>query len=536
MSGWNFADIWETNAATVPDREALIHGDTRVTWSEMNRRANGVATALLAIPGVKAQDKVAQYMYNCAEFMESQFGIFKAGLVPVNTNYRYTDHELRYLWDNSDAVAVVFQGMFVENIEHIRGDLPDLKLYLWIDDGTGPCPDWATPYEQAAQAGTADNVSSSWGRSGDDLYMLYTGGTTGMPKGVMWPQDELLKVFRANNPELPEEQDLDWIAANTLAPPTPIAVPCCPLMHGTGAFTSHAVLHGGGTVITLTNHHFDADELIDVIERESVNRLAIVGDAFAKPIVRALDARGNPDISSLVAITSSGVMWSQETKDGLLRHHPNMMLVDAFSSSEALGMGQSVSTGAGTVKTAKFELGERAIVIDDDGNRVEPGSGQMGRVAVKGVLPIGYYKDPEKTARTFITIDGERYSTPGDYAIVEADGSLTLLGRGSVCINTGGEKVFPEEVEERLKTHPSIHDAVVVGVPDERFGQAVTGVVEMEAGQQLDPDAVIAFVREELAGYKTPKRILTIDTIGRAANGKVDYKRLSDYAAAQLGA
>ena len=199
-------------------------------------------------------------------------------------------------------------------------------------------------------------------------------------------------------------------------------------------------------------------------------------------------------------------------------------------------MGQSVSTGAGTVKTAKFELGERAIVIDDDGNRVEPGSGQMGRVAVKGVLPIGYYKDPEKTARTFITIDGERYSTPGDYAIVEADGSLTLLGRGSVCINTGGEKVFPEEVEERLKTHPSIHDAVVVGVPDERFGQAVTGVVEMEAGQQLDPDAVIAFVREELAGYKTPKRILTIDTIGRAANGKVDYKRLSDYAAAQLGA
>ncbi|MCP3936667.1 MAG: AMP-binding protein [Actinomycetia bacterium] len=531
MTGWNFADVWETNAAAVPERDVLVHGDTHISWGELNRRANGVAASLLAIDGMAQQDKVAQYMYNCAEFMESQFAIFKAGMVPVNTNYRYTESELFYLWDNADAVAVVFHGMFTEHIEHIHERLPDIKVFLWVDDGSGPCPSWATPYEAAALEGTEDNVSGPWGRSGDDLYMLYTGGTTGKPKGVMWPQDELMKIYRAGNPELPEEVDLDHVAAKATGPAR-VGTPCCPLMHGTGAFTSHSVMHSAGTIVTLTNHHFEADELIDTVEREGVNTLAIVGDAFAKPIVRALDARrGTADISSLVTITSSGVIWSQETKEGLLRHNPNMTLIDAFSSSEALGMGQSVSTGTGTVKTAKFELGERAIVVDDDNNRVTPGSGQIGRVAVRGILPIGYFKDPEKTAGTFITIEGERFSTPGDYATVEADGSLTLLGRGSVCINTGGEKVFPEEVEERLKTHPSIHDAVVVGVPDERFGQAVTGVVELERDAALDVGAVIAHVRAELAGYKTPKRLVAIDTIGRAANGKVDYKRLSTYAA-----
>jgi fatty-acyl-CoA synthase len=228
----------------------------------------------------------------------------------------------------------------------------------------------------------------------------------------------------------------------------------------------------------------------------------------------------------MLAIISSGVMWSEETKQGLLKHHAGMLLVDAFSSSEALGMGQSVSSGGGTTKTAKFALGENARVIDEDGKDVEPGSGVIGRVAVKGVTPVGYYKDPDKSAATFVELDGARYSIPGDYATVEADGTLKLLGRGSVCINTGGEKVYPEEVEEILKTHPAVRDAVAVGVPDEKWGEAICAMVEPHEGVPVDEADVIAHVKERLSAYKAPKRVLQVDTIGRAPNGKVDYKRL----------
>ena len=530
MSGWTFADVWEANAAAFPDKDALVHGDQRVSWSEMDSRANGVAQTLIDA-GAQQQDKVAQYLYNSNEFMESQFAIFKAGLVPVNTNYRYAKDELVYLWNNADAVAVVFHGTFTPTIEAIRAQVPKVVTWLWVDDGAGPCPEWATPYEQAAES-THEQVRPAWGRSGDDLYMLYTGGTTGMPKGVMWPQRQLMELYKNTDKNFPDEPDYDYVVS-TAHSRGQIGVPCAPQMHGTGAFSSHSLLHGGGTVVTLTNRSFDADELIDTIEREGVQRLAIVGDAFAKPILRALDDRPGRNISSLFAVLSSGVMWSEETKQGLLGHHDKMLLVDAFSSSEALGMGTSTSTGSGAAKTAKFDLGERAVVIDDDGKRVEPGSGVMGRVAVKGILPIGYYKDPEKTAKTFVEIEGERYSTPGDYALVEADGSLTLLGRGSVCINTGGEKVFPEEVEEALKRHDDVFDAVVVGLPDEKFGEAITGVVELAQGATLNEASLMLHVREHLAAYKAPKRVFTIDSIGRAANGKVDYKAIKEYAAAK---
>jgi fatty-acyl-CoA synthase len=283
--------------------------------------------------------------------------------------------------------------------------------------------------------------------------------------------------------------------------------------------------------VTLESRSLDVDELLSTVEREGVGTIAIVGDAFAKPMLRALDANpGKWDLSSLVAISSSGVMWSEETKQGLLRHHPSMMLIDAFSSSEALGMGQSVSTAAGTSTTAKFTLGESSLVLTDDGRRVEPGSGDVGRVAVGGFQPVGYYKDEAKTAATFIDFEGKRYSVPGDYATVEADGTLTLLGRGSVCINTGGEKVFPEEVEEVLKTHPSIFDAVAVGVPDDKFGEAITAVVQPVDAETVDESDVIAHVKAHLAGYKAPKRVLQVDSIGRAPNGKVDYKAVRQHA------
>ncbi len=540
MAGWNFADVWETVADTIPDAPAQRQGDRVITWGEMDRRADGLARTILdsgtdATP-TQEQDKVALYVHNGPEYLETVFAAFKAGLVPVNTNYRYADAELTYLWDNADAVAVVFHGTFSDRIAGIRDQVPGVRLWLWVDDGSGPCPDWALPYEEAAATPT-ERVVAPWGRSGDHILMLYTGGTTGMPKGVMWRQRDLfVAITAATVPTYGDQQDLDAVRELVAQPGRPVAMPACPLMHGTGWFMMLQNLSTGGSVVTLESRHLDIPELFDTIEREGVQMVVIVGDAFAKPMLRALDAEPDRwDISSLFLVISSGVMWSEPVKQGLLGHHAGMMLIDAFSSSEALGMGQSVSSAGGTSGTAKFLLGDNARVIDDDGNDVEPGSGEIGRVAVKGFTPLGYYKDEAKSAATFVEIDGERYSIPGDYAQVDADGGLVLLGRGSVCINTGGEKVFPEEVEEVLKEHPGIADAVVVGVPDEKFGEAITAWVEPLPDATIDEGEVIAHVKGHLAAYKAPKRVLTIDTIGRAPNGKVDYKRLKREASEALG-
>jgi 3-oxocholest-4-en-26-oate---CoA ligase len=524
-TAWNFADVWEVVADTTPDAPAVIQGPRTLTFGEMDRRADGVARTLLDA-GASRQDKVAHYLTNCPEYLESTFAILKAGLVPVNTNYRYGDDELVYLWDNADAVAVVFHGTFAERVERLRPQVPRVRTWLWVDDDTGPCPEWALPYDKAATAATA-RVEAPWGRSGDDLYLLYTGGTTGMPKGVMWRQDDLfVKLNSGNLVRVAEDGGLDGLRAS-LGGPVPRLLPACPLMHGTGAFTSMGVLSVGGSVVLLQDRSFNPVELFDAVDAQAVSALAIVGDAFAKPMLRALDEQpGRWSLTSLVAIISSGVMWSEETKAGLLAHHPGMLLVDAFSSSEALGMGSSVSSGAGTEHTARFALGAGVRVIDPDtGEDVAPGSGRRGVLALAGRNPQGYYKDPEKTARTFPVIDGVRYSVPGDFAEVDAEGAIHLLGRGSVVVNTGGEKVFPEEVEEVLKRHPAVRDAVVVGVPDDRFGEAVTAVVELAPDVTATEDELIALVRTSLAPYKAPRRIRFVDTIGRAPTGKVDYTR-----------
>jgi 3-oxocholest-4-en-26-oate---CoA ligase len=536
MPGWNFAEIWEICAENLPDAVAQRQGEREITWAELDRRANGIARTLLDA-GVTEQDKVAQYLYNCPEYLESVLGTFKAGLVPVNTNYRYGDDELVYLWDNADAVAVVFHGTFADRIAGLRDRVPRVTTWLWVDDGTNPCPEWATPYERAAGAGAeGEKVEAPWGRDGHHILMMYTGGTTGMPKGVMWRHDDLIHAL------LPTVQplfkgDADYAALRqAITAPGVQMLPACPLMHGTGQFTGFIALSSGGSITTLANRHLDVEEILDTLEQHGLQSLTIVGDAFAKPILAELDANpGRWTLNKLFMITSSGVMWSEPTKQGLLAHIPHALLVDAFSSSEALGLGQSVSSAGAEAKTAKFALGERARVIADDGRDVEPGSGEIGRVAVRGYTPIGYYKDPEKSANTFVTIDGDTYSIPGDYAQVEADGSLTLLGRGSVCINTGGEKVFPEEVEEVLKSHPTVLDAVAVGLPDDKFGEAITAVVEPRPGEQVDESALIEHVKAHLASFKAPKRVVVVQTIGRAPNGKVDYKRIKREAADELG-
>ncbi len=528
-----YADLWERIAADVPGRTAQAYGGLTYNWAKFNRRANGVARALLD-GGVGHQDKVAQYLYNSPAYMESVFAAFKVSAVPVNTNYRYTGPELRYLWDNADATAIVFGAEFTDTIETIRADLDKVKLWLWVDDGSGAeMPEWAQSYHDAAAAGTDDNVVGETPRAGSDLWFLYTGGTTGSPKGVMWEQGVLVALGGRAVPVDPTDDFdgwADWVRTN---PAPPVGLPAAPLMHGTGQVTALNQLSAGGTVVTLPQRKLDAEAIWDAVERRRVTSLVIVGDPFSRPLLAALaQYPGRWDLSSLQTMVSSGAMWTQSVKDDLVAAIPQLVIRDALGSSEALGMGDSFTNDPESDGTAKFKLGAFATVLDDDNQPVEPGSGQIGRVAVRAVTPVGYYKDPEKSAKTFPVIDGVRHTIPGDYATVEADGTINLLGRGSVCINTGGEKVFPEEVEEALKTHSAVVDAVAVGVADERFGQVVNAVIEVHPGTSADTSELIGHVKTQLAAYKAPRAIWVVESLERAANGKMDYKRWTAHAAA----
>jgi acyl-CoA synthetase (AMP-forming)/AMP-acid ligase II len=534
MSSWNFADAWEVVAEALPDAPATIHGDRRQTWSGFTARADALAAWLLEA-GLRPGDTVAQYLYSCPEYLEGVFAAFKIGLPPVNTNYRYGAEELVYLWDNADCAAVMFHATFSDLVDEVRPRVPGVRHWVWVDDGTAACPSWATDLATIT-ARPAPPVRPPWGRTPDDLLLVYTGGTTGMPKGVMWRQDDLFAILARTAPVRPPEEGTLADLRALLVKPGPSHIPCAPLMHGTGAFTSFAMLGSGGSIVTLTGRRFDPAELLDTIDAERVKSIAIVGDAFAKPILAALDAEPSRwDISSLRVIGSSGVMWSSATKDGLLRHNPRLILVDTLGSTEAVSMASSVSSGTTTGETASFALGPTTRVVTEEGADVVAGSGEVGLLAFRGRVPLGYYKDEEKTARTFRMIDGVRWSIPGDFASVGADGTLRLLGRGSQCINTGGEKVYPEEVEEVIKTYVDTLDAACVGVPDERFGEAIVALVELRSGAVLDAPAVIAHVKSRLAGYKAPKRVFALPTIGRAPNGKVDYKALRAQALELLG-
>ncbi|HEX4864778.1 MAG TPA: AMP-binding protein, partial [Acidimicrobiales bacterium] len=353
--------------------------------------------------------------------------------------------------------------------------------------------------------------------------------------------DDLFAVLnRTGEVRYPEGGTTEEVRAILQGPqkyPPARLLPGPPLMHGTGLFTAMSVMNSAGSIVVLRSRHFDVEELLDTVAREKVTEISIVGDAFAKPVLAALDSKPDRwDISSLWLVISSGVMWSEEVKKGLLRHQPKLLMIDNLGSSEAIGMARSSSKAGATASTGGFQLGANTKVITEDGRDVVPGSGERGTVAIKGRGPIGYYKDPAKTDATFRLIDGERWTIPGDFAEVAADGSVKLLGRGSVCINTGGEKVFPEEVEEALKLHPAVADAAVVGVPDDRFGEAVAAVVEPRATSSPPDEAeLIDAVRRRLAGYKAPRHIVMVDTVGRAPNGKVDYKRLRELAIAALG-
>jgi len=534
-----FATLWEHIADAIGDRPALTQGDRRYTWAAWEDRAARLARAFADL-GLGPDGKVASYLYNGNAYLEGVFATFKARAVPVNVNYRYTADELAYLLDNSDTEILLFHGSLAEAVDAVRDRLARLRAVIQVDDGS-PHLDGALVYEELiAASAPAPRIE----RSGDDLYLLYTGGTTGMPKGVMWRNADL---FDALMPMLytmaghPVPTDPAGVAATAAAVAeagtAPVHLPASPLMHGTGFFTTLQAATMGGTIVTLMNRHFDAHELWATVARERVTQMAIVGDAFAKPMVRALEeaeAREQPyDLSSLQLIVSSGVMWTAEVKQELLRRG-SFLCFDSLGSSEGVGFANQITAPGAEVRTARFSIGEHAKVFTDDGREVTPGSGEVGLLAVGGAIPLGYYKDEAKTAATFREIAGRRWSIPGDYARVGADGTIELLGRGSVSINTGGEKVFPEEVEEALKAHPAVHDALVVGVPDERFGEAVSAVVALEDGAAVTVDELAEAATAHLARYKRPRRVVFVDRVVRGPNGKADYAWARRTAAGQV--
>lgn len=532
-----FGDIIDAVSGVVPpSTPAFIHGDRTVTWPEATKRMNNIARNLHA-KGIKPRDKVAFYMRNGIEYGELSGACFLGSLTHVNVNYRYKPEEVRYIVDNSDATVVVYAREFRDTVAQIHNQLGKVKVFVEVSD-TPDVASFATQYEKLATTGNGEEPTHA--RSPDDELFIYTGGTTGMPKGVIYRHGDLATALLARialaTGVVPTElkQITDFVTAagetNTRYMPT------CPQMHGTGFFGTIATTMAGGTVVTVDNASLDPHAIWRSVEKNRVTSMAIVGDPFAKPLLQALDEEpGKYDTTSVVGIGSSGAMWSAEVKQGLINHMPQVVLTDSFASTEALGMGASVTQKGIAPKTAAFMMGPNAMVIDEDDQPIEPGSGKSGRLAVGGLLPLGYYKDEQKTNSLFRIINGQRYSIPGDHAIVEADGRITVLGRGSNCINTAGEKVFPEEVEETLKRHPSIEDCLVIGVPDDKWGQAVTGVVKLANGAKFDEAELRTHVRDSLAGYKTPKRILIAGVNLRAPNGKADYKSASEFAKRELG-
>ncbi len=523
----HLATLWESFADAIGDREALVCGESRCTWQMYDDRAARLASAFTAA-GLKTDSKVGLYLYNGNEYLESQYAALKLRAVPVNINYRYLDGELLYLLDNSDSEILVFHTSLSERVARVMDRAPKVKLWVEVDDGGDSVPGAVAYGSLIGGHEPAPRIR----RSESDVYMIYTGGTTGIPKGVMYDIGGILQFFvtigfglfsLGDPPVIGEISDCGelWRGSESA-----VSILTCPLMHATGMWLgAMSPLCVGASVVTLKGSSFDAHELWRATERERARQIVIVGDTFAKPMLRALEeARdaGRPyDLSQLRSVVSSGVMWTSEVKQQLLDWH-DLILIDALGSTEG-GVGTQITTRGNVGETAKFAMNPTTKVFTEDGREVMPGSGESGMVAASSTVPIGYFKDDARSRATFKTIDGVRYSFPGDWALVEADGSLTLLGRGSNCINTAGEKVYPEEVEVTVKQHPDVIDCLVVGVDDAKFGQRVTAVASLHAGSETDEAALREFVRAKIASYKVPKQIVLVDEVSRAANGKPDY-------------
>ncbi len=527
----SFGEILSRFGARLGSAPALIHGDETVDWQTLHRRANALGQAFMAA-GAKPGDRLAHLMRNSPAYLTTTVAGFLSRLVHVNVNYRYTGEELLYILDNSDAAVVVYDEEFAEVLGGLRDKLPGVKLWLQVG---GEPPEWAESFDEVANR---DVPPLNAEHADDDMLFIYTGGTTGMPKGVMWDQGVLWQVMGAGAPQIgaPSPESLEAHIEAVFANPARrklLALP--PLMHGTGLIMGIGTLALGGTVITTAGRGFEPDEALALAEKHNPDVCVIVGDAFARPLLRAIEA-GQGRLGQIGMMISSGTMWSPEVKAGLIAQCPTMICVDSYGSSEGLGYGAAMTTAANTHEPTRFIHDPDTILLaeEEDGSlRVVTDPGVPGRVArTGGLLPRGYWKDPEKSAKTFVVVDGRRFTMPGDWGVLEADGTLSLLGRGSQCINSGGEKIFPEEVEEALKTHPNVEDALVFGVKDEKWGQAVTAVVETLA--PVSETELVAHVKQSLAAYKAPKRVIAVEKVPRGPNGKADYEAAKTLAQAAL--
>jgi acyl-CoA synthetase (AMP-forming)/AMP-acid ligase II len=517
---FNLADLFECVADAVPDRPALVCGDRRLTFAQLDERANRAAHVLLDA-GVKQGDHIGLYLYNGTEYVEASLAAYKIRAVPVNINFRYVEEELRYLFNDADLAGVVYHREFAPRLAAVVPSTPMLRAFVQVDDASGASASGleAVDYEAALQA--AAGMRDFGARSGHDLYLIYTGGTTGMPKGVMWRQEDVFfgGLQGGNVGGAPIERP-EQIAEVVTSRVGPTMIPVAPLMHGNGFWAAMIGLLGGGKVVL--SPKFDAHRVWSLLEQEQINVMSIVGDAMARPLAEALGER-TYDTSSLMVISSGGAIFSEAVKQQLRAHMPNVLLIDAYGVSETGHQGMGIATEGSS--GPRFTVDANTAVIDDDMRPIAPGSGAVGRLARRGRMPLGYYKDETKTAATFMTDrDGVRWVIPGDMATVEADGTVTLLGRGSICINSGGEKIYPEEVEAALKAHPGVFDAVVVGVPDERWGERVAAVVQPRDGHALTLDEIDRHCRTHVSGYKVPRELHIVAEVVRSPSGKADYR------------
>ena len=530
---FNLADLFEAVSDAIPDRLAIVAGERRLTYSDLDARANRLAHVLSAA-GIGPGDHVGLQLMNGTEYVEGMLAAFKLRAVPVNVNYRYVEGELRHLFEDAGPSALVYHRSFGPRVAVVAPAAPGIETFVVVEDGsTEDAVDGSIDYEPALAGAPPERVAVR-GRSSDDLYMVYTGGTTGMPKGVVWRHEDIFKAAMGggditqggNHVSGPEE-----LAERVGAQQGMVALATPPLMHSSAHWLAFHQLFTGGALLLVPLGKFDPATIWELVTTENVFILVVVGDAMARPLIEELEANGERyTTDSLWVIGSGGAVLSNTTKERLLEVLPNRMVADGFGSSET-GILGSRSGGGG----ATFVVNDQTAVLDDEGRPVEPGSGAVGRLARRGHIPLRYHGDPEKTARTFLEAGGVRWVLPGDMATVEADGTIALLGRGSLSINTGGEKVFPEEVEMVIRDHPGVADAVVVGVPDERWGERVVAVVAPKADRELSLESLQEGCRERLAGYKVPRGLVEVDAIVRSPAGKADYAWAKARAIEDLG-